>query len=765
MARLPTSIEQPGPRGATGRGTAVDFGGLDNALQGVAREVQRFDQARKQADDEEAGRLLAEAEATYSAGAIERWAADDGRELGRDAAEVERWRQESAPLLARPDLSDGVRDSLNRLHRDATVRIGGQAAATAARTRAERSAANRDAANQSAANRAWDDFLTEWAPQQKALQDEWDGGDLLTPLTSTYDALTAPLLDGQPPEIVERLRGRIEAERTRVVMNALHGQEEARGAVIARNAGQSVNALVNRIAADPSVLNRFDEEMAPILATLPALARQPFRDRAWQEAASRGLESRIQGGDFEAVRAEIADGRWNGLDAGTVAGLNRAVETADAIRTIEDARAEQDLAAEIDAGVRDILNGGRADPSLVARALEIGGPDLAATVERDQKAAARIVPLMGRLRTMTPEAAQAELERLTAEAVDATGARVLELGTQMIARDRELRADPAAWAATAVGPGDRIAADVQGRWRAFVEGPTAETAQAYARATWTAQTAGGVAEQSIRILDRATAEGWIAALDAEDGVAASGLADLGRRAALFGPRFQAQVLRELGLAGLRPADLGAMTHYASSPRRLELYARGRALTNETRPDKAARDEIDAALTRDMADYMRTLGSRRGGQGSIEAARTLAYGMVARGESVRDAVRTATAPMNDGYTFIDTYAVPVRSGVDVQSVRLGASALAEGLSRDGLAPTSSLYSTDQSRRVYADQVRETAAWRTLADDSGLELVMPNARNEVVRVKGADGRDMVRTWAELTAAAAPARARLRATGGGF
>lgn len=381
----------------------------------------------------------------------------------------------------------------------------------------------------------------------------------------------------------------------------------------------------------------------------------------------------------------------------------------------------------------------------------IGGDALAVKIDTDLKAAQAVRPLIGRLRTMGPEAASAELQALTERATDAVGARTLELATEMVTQDRRLRGDPAAWAATPTGPGDRIGETVRDRMNAFLTNPSEETAQAWARAGWIAQREADVPLNARRVLPQATAEAWVAQLDA-DGAAGPALQSLAARAALFGPDFQPQILRELSLAGLPPADLGALTQYAASPRRLDLYVRGRGQKpNEAVPDKAVREDLDTALSEALAPWLRTVASREGGQAATEAARVTAYGMVARGANVRDAVRTATAPMAEGWTFFDTYAVPTTAGVSASRVRGNAGLTVASLVRQGgrglFAPPSERYSAEQSRRLYADQVRSRAQWRTLADGSGLELVLPDAEGRWSRVRDAAGRDVTRTWAEF------------------
>lgn len=755
MARLPQSIDQQGPNGATASGRAVDFSSIGNALESAGAQVARWDESRREADDAVAGREIETVQQDYTLAAGLRAEEYDGRDPGFAARELAAFDAHYAPVLARTDVPDGVRDSLTRRTRELRARIGQQAIAVETTTRGRRSAADRDAADQAAALRALMVFQADFDGRADGRRQAWDGATpgfaagTMEDFTAAQEAALADL----PAPVAERLKPMLLSRQVTLQAQAMAAEDEGREAGTMATVSQGLQGLVNRAARDPSVMGRFEEEVAPILAAAPAALRERLEQETRERAQVGAIEARIQSGDYDAVEAEVERGAYDWMDPGMVARTREAVKSARANGVIEDAQAAADLEAQIAADLRAVLAGGQADASLIQRARLIGGDALAVQVETDQKAALEVRPLMARVRTMTPDQLQAELERRQAGATDAVGARALELAGSMIEADRALRSNPAAWAATPNGPGDRVAEGVRDRYRAFTAEPTTETAQAYARSTWIAQREGGVPLSQRRILDSATAESWVGSLDA-DGVPGDGLAALATRAALFGPEFQPQVLRELTLAGMKPADLGALTHYASSPRRMALYVQGRSLAGDDRADKATREAVDAALNTALQPYMRAIGSQRGGPATVEAARTLAYGMAARGEDVRDAVRTATAPMTDAYEYEDDWALPVASGQSAGRVRAGARNVVRDLiNRDGaglFAPASTRMTPDQSRRTYADMVRDRATWRNLADDSGLELVMTDGAGRPVRVRDAAGADVVRTWAQLSTA---------------
>jgi hypothetical protein len=754
-AKLPQAIDMQGPNGAVTQGSAVDFRSLEQAFEGAGRELEKFDESRKKADDDIAVRELEAAQGTYQGGAIERATMYDGRQPGFAAGELEAYDATIGPLLAREDLPDGVRDRLTLRSRDLRVRVGAQAVATEARARGARSAADRDAAEQAEAYKAVMAFNAIFDGLEDARRQEWDGATpgLAEGLRGDFALAREKVLEGLPAAVAERVRPLLQSREVTLQATAMAQEDEARDAGVLRTVSDGVTVLANRASRDPSVLARWDEEFAPIRSMLPAHLRAAAEKEAKQDVFGRALETRIDAGDFETVRSEIAAGRYDWMDPGVVSRLGSAIETADAVRTVEDAQAEADLAAEIDVDLRNILEGKPSDAGLIARAEALGGPDLAAKVRTDQAAALNVRPLMGRLRTMTSAELTGELERLTAASGDAVGARTLELARGLIEQNQTLKGgDPAAWTATAVGPGDRVANEVRARLTAFESAPTAESAQAYARATWTAQQASGVGQQQRRILPSATAEAWVEGLDA-DGAPATALPDLAQRLALFGPGFRPQVIRELGLAGLKPADLGALTHYANNPARLAQYVRSRGQPlNQLVEDKDQRAAIDTALGGALAPYNAALASGQGSEATREAARATAYGLVARGVAVRDAVRSATAPMTDGWAFEGSWAIPTDGRVSEDRVRGNARVLFSNLTANrgaGLyAPPSDRYSPEQSRRNYLDIVREHGQWRNLSDGTGVELVTPAAGGRGwVRVRDAAGRDVVKTWREL------------------
>lgn len=764
-AKLPQAIEQPAPNGAVSQGSAIDASSLERAFASAGRQVEQFDEARKKADEEVAGRVVGEFVGEYNAGAIERWASYDGRELGRDAAEIGLFDAQAARVRDLPDLTDGERDAVRRQLQTQRAAIATRAMATAAEARARRFAADRDAFDKSEANRAFDEFYPGWNERHEAITDAYDGTtDLPSTLAAAFEEYRTERMQDVPERIAERLNPRLDTLKTQIVMQAVHGQEQAQTAAVARNATASATALVNRVAANPGQLSQVDADVEAIAATLPALARPEFIERTRSEAYARGLATRVQKGEFEAVRAEIADGRYDWMDPARLDQLREEIKAQDAIVTVTDIQEAADLEAEAQLAIAGVLAGEQAPPGLVSRVTTTLGPAAGANLTMELESARRVRPLMLNIRTMSNAEVAAEMNRLAEGAGDAVGARTLEKARELVEQHVAQRgADPALASMTSLGPGDGVAAGVSARLAAFESTPTPATAQSYAQATLAAQAAAGLGSDQQRILPRSTADQWVAAIDA-DGAPANALPELARRIALFGPH-RGRIVRELRLAGLKTADYGALTHFSGSAARMDLYVQGRAAMASLSPERGRRlgpaalvedagDRRDVAelLNRDLAPYDAALASGDGRAATREAAEVIAYSMVARGESVRDAVRTATAPMIDGWDFRGSYAIPTNRGLDTRRVAANTGWVLSDLLAEGGAglrvPSDPRYTPEQNRRNYRDYVASESRWLNRTDGSGALLAVPAAdRRNWVTVLAADGKPVSRTWEDL------------------
>ena len=752
MPALPQSLPMQAPRGVVGGVQPLDFSALEEGLQQAARQIERVDDERRKADELVAQREMETHQQTYVIGAAERANLYDGRNPGYAENELAQFDAAFQPLLDREDLSDGVKMAIGQRVRSYRAETGMRAMGLEGELRGRRSAADRDAADQASAVQLMMGVLSDFDDAEDELRKNWDG---VSPgyaegVMTAFRERAQTALDAATPAQRDRLQPMLMSQQVSLQARVLAAEDDRRDAATLTVVKDGLTQFINRVTRDPSLLERADTELAPILEAAPAFMRAALLKETKAEARYQSADARISAGQYEEVNKEIEAGSYDDLDPAKLQRLKDTVVSARANGVVVSEQEKADLEAAIQADLRNILKGDPADTSLLARARAAGGEPLETQVRINQQAAQNVRPLMSRLRTMTPVQAQQELERLQGEAGDAIGARTLELASEMVRQDAANRADPATWAATPVGPGDQVADNVLSRFRAFQSAPSEETAVAYARSTWQAQMSAGIPEGSRRVLDRATAEAWVSELDAT-GAGQAQLQSLNQKIGLFGP-YRRQVIQELRVAGLDDADLGAMAHYASSPRRLSLYARDRAtkLTDlvEKRED---RTQIDDAIRTALSAYNRAFNTRDNARTSFGAAQRTAYSLVKNGSSVEDAVKAATDPMTENWDFMGTWALPKNQGLNSARVARSMATDVRDLVRrngeEGFTPPSDRYTPEQSRRVYADLVEERAYWRNLQDGSGVELVMPAGDGVIRRVKNKTGEDVVRTWEQL------------------
>jgi hypothetical protein len=747
MAKLPQAIETPGPNGANPRGSAVDFGGLDQALQRGAAELKAWDEDRRKVDEEIADQLLTEARRSYDEGAGVRAAAYDGREPGFAENEGVVFDVVMEPTLKRTDLPDGVRDALTRRSRVLRGDVLARAITVESGTRGRRAAADRDAAEGASALEALLGFNERWDARRETLENGWDGatplaGEMLT----EFRALKEETLAAATPAVAERLRPQLLNSEAQLQAQWLRKDDEARDARTLTTARRASDQLINRATRDPAVMQDFDAAFAPIAAILPAYLVDDTREEVRRAATVGDLSRRIQAGEHEAVRAEVAEGRYDYLDPKDMQAVEQAINVKDAELTAEDYVARAELEVTMAAQQKAVINGGRADPAVAAEVERRLGPAAAAEYTITLDAAARISEPVRRLRYMSPEEIAATREYLTEKATDAVGARALMLFDAAADTEEARRqTDPASWAVSipATGQTPRVAQKL----RDFDDDPNPDTAMAYAVTTLAAQASAGIPAQQRRVLPTPMAQEWVGRLDARNANFGEELRRLDNFARLFG-EYAPMVYRELEEAGLDPADLGALRLFGGDGVQMSRYVSARSAPRPT--EDAARQKVTDNVTLALGPYLAT--ARRGAAGAQETAalvatvETLAYGEIANGADAQTAASRAARTVTSRYRFVDGYRIPSRFAPETiqTGLRMEWNALIAD-PRLPIPPQPGL-SGQQARDHFMDSLRADAYWRTLPDDTGLELVVPTDRGAVA-VVGPDGRPVRRTFQRL------------------
>lgn len=746
MAKLPQTIEMQAPNGAVASGRSVDFTSLGNALQGVGQEIERFDVARKDADQKVAQREVQPILDTYNAEATERWALYDGRTFGQDAVEATHFDQKLAPLLAREDLPPGVRDAIRQQATAARSSVMTRATATAAQVRGQRFAADRDANEISTAGRIYQDAMTAWADiEDETLGGITDPAQIPGALNSAFDALVTDRLASHSPGVAQRARASLDATRVQIVMNAVHGREIAQDAQTKANVGEGADLLVNRIARQPGIFDSVDAELGDLAQALPVADRAGWITAQKDRAAASHLDGLIRGGHADEALAAVEAGKFDYLPAQVLDGVRASVGRAQNEMTEQKAWQQADLRARLQQNLALIAQGGGADLSIISEARGLFKPEEVVAMLTQQRSAALTQPLLAGMRLMTD--AQAETSMAQREALAATDAerQALVPIRKMKDDDFALKArDPAAWVTTPVTSADTARGRVRDAWRAFQAQPTPELALAYAGIALAVQNDGHIAEANRRLIPRDVAQTMVADLD-KPGVDTS---ENIRRLATFSEAFggnQARVMVELSQAGMTPRATGALMHYANDPVALGRYAIGLS----AKVDSGDVQAVDRLIAEGLTDYRRTMASNEGYDATLAAARTVASGMIAAGERPREAVAAALKPITGDMVFGPTYAIPRSAGLSIVEVGAVSRRRLDGLISNRMAGIQPVrvagLTEEQSRRRLRDRVDE-GRWVTKPDESGL-IYMIDLGGGPRPLVSASGQPVQMTWAEI------------------
>lgn len=756
MARLPTSLDMPAPNGAMSSGSSVDFSSLDRALQGVASNIERFDQGRREANDAEARRLLADTAAKYSAEATERWALYDGVAPDQDRLEAAKFKETFAPILARDDLSDGLRDAVRRQVTDMERDITTRATVTQAQVRAQRFAADRDANEIAAASRIVQDGMVDWAAQEKEVRDAAEpGSGLPGALTQRWDAFVAERIAPHPLAVQQRLKASFDRQRGTLVMGAIAEQERIDDTAGRANVASAANTFINRVRNDPMLLQQAPSELAEIAAGLPAKDRKAWIDQQLQLATASGIEGRIAKGDADGVAADLARGAYDFLTPQMLDQAHSLVRQGQAAMTDAKAMKALEYKALYQQSLSAVLRGEEPDNAWFAESLGVLKPEERASMAAALTTAKSYQEFRTNLQFM--DAAQSE------QALQGLEARVLTeedravIGQLRKERDAEFSArlaNPALYAMTPTNQRDISRPAVRAAWEAFRADPTPQKGEAYARQTLQVQADRRIPPSARRLLDPATIRPMIADLN-RTGVDVPGrLEALGEFADGFG-RYRGQAIAELVTAGMTAQTSGALMHYADQRPALELFNAGLSAKLSTDDTRAIAEETD----RQLAGYARTMASGTAIDVTKAAVRTAAAGALARGSDVKAAVTAAVGPIVSGWDYGQQVGVPRSAGLDARAAEVTAKALVAQMFNAGQlrTPDGANMTAEQSRRKWID-ILDRAALATSPDEQGV-VVLIDMGSGPERLALRSGGEVMLPWAHLKANEGVAQRRAR------
>lgn len=302
---------------------------------------------------------------------------------------------------------------------------------------------------------------------------------------------------------------------------------------------------------------------------------------------------------------------------------------------------------------------------------------------------------------------------------------------------KQQQTDPAAYVAKYSPVVQRAFANAQ-------EEGTPEAYQAYATTSMAEQQRLGVVQP--KLLPDAAANQFAATFNqqVEGGENAATLIE--QQAQLWGKNFPA-VLQQVGNKLPAEAQVIATGLPKDVAERMASVATLKDKDLNAGLQKGQQDEIGQSVQQAMLPFAESLQGQSGGINTYstmyKAAMRTATSYVLQGESPKDAAKKVVDGMvNDKYEFFGTYRVP--KTLDTNSVSRGAELTLQSLKPDELMPLpgiSGVAESENARQLH-EALQAGGQWVPTNDESGLALTLNG-----YRVRGKDGKPLVKSWAEL------------------
>ncbi|MEO4014822.1 hypothetical protein [Pseudomonas rossensis] len=302
---------------------------------------------------------------------------------------------------------------------------------------------------------------------------------------------------------------------------------------------------------------------------------------------------------------------------------------------------------------------------------------------------------------------------------------------------KQQQADPAAYVA-------KYSPVVQQAFAVAQEENTPEAYRAYATATVAEQQRLGVAQP--KLLPDAAANQFAAQFNqqVEGGENAATLIE--QQAQLWGKDFPT-VLQQVGNKLPAEAQVIATGLPKDIAERMASVATLKDKDLTAGLQKGQQDEIGQAVQQAMEPFAQSLQGQAGGISTFstmyKAAARTATSYVLQGESPKDAAQKVVDGMlNDKYEFFGTYRVP--KILDTNAVSRGAEEALKRITPEELMPlpgTSGVLESENARQLH-EALQSGGQWVPTNDESGLALTLNG-----YRVRGKDGKPLVKSWAEL------------------
>lgn len=772
MARIPDRGPLQAPRARTITPSGVETGNL--GLQHLGEALDHVAASKQQTAAVEARVAIGSLDNQFASQFEPAAGAYDGRQPGFARDQIAGFDRASAETRA--GLSPDAQVSYDQLNQAARVRAFDQAAGVEGERSGARIRQEQELVRSTRVVSTLADTRAGYAASFATRLQAFDGSHpgLVTDTLADLDQRATAAVEAAPADDRPALQLAFANFRADEQMRLQGVERGLTQNYLATRAGTSIDVLTSSVMTDAGQYAGALRQVPTLAAVLPAAQRDEFVRNSGRAIATARFTGMINRQQFDQVDTELNSGRYDAV-LGPEAKAGFLARTSAERNSVHAQLALGTLNDRVQAEVASIETTGQSTGLTEADFASLG-PNAPVAVQQWQRQV-RVAQLTyqgtrGMIsRTPADQAAQVELMRPPPGDQDfAVRQAAFERAQTMVSGLQEQRTtDPAGAAAQAP--------ENAALWRSFAGADPAMApvvGAAYVADTLRRQTAMGIPASSQRILPTAEARRVVHSISAQPNDAAGQTAAM-QSAYAYASRFGAhggRVLQELQRAGFNPVAAAVVNATDGDQFAIRAYARGQEAARSDRMDRTHQDILTRRVDTQLAPYLSSFRGSTGGPAYSASLRgavlTAARGFMADGHDRDDAVRLAAAPYLGRYAFAPggwrmpsdiasrPGAVRGRHVSGLYAAREGAGRVVFDLLANAgahLAPRGlqdPRYTDDQRRQRYAAVVRNSAHWVTLADDSGLMLVVPDPRGGVTPVFDNNNQPVSRTWSQLTTA---------------
>lgn len=302
---------------------------------------------------------------------------------------------------------------------------------------------------------------------------------------------------------------------------------------------------------------------------------------------------------------------------------------------------------------------------------------------------------------------------------------------------KQQQTDPAAYVA-------KYSPTVQRAFATAQQDGTPEAYQAYARTTLAEQQRLGVKQP--KLLPDAAADQLVANFNTQLNGGENAATMIEDQQKLWGKDFPS-VLQQVGNKLPAEAQVIATGLPKDVAERMASVASIKDSDLNAGLQKGQKDTITQSVSAAMAPFAQSLQGQSGGINTYNtmyqaAARTATSYVLQGMDPDKAATKVVNGMLNDKYDFFGTYRVPKTQ--DTEAVSRGATQSMRQIKPDELMPLPGFagVTEEENRRQLHEALQSSGQWVPNEDESGLSLTLNG-----YRVRGADGRPITRSWADL------------------